>query len=108
MNEVKDKVGNLIIPGCYIAYGVRCGNSGDLKVGIVKEIKKVDNRDGYFKSINYQLRVRGIYEWSFEKVELGRADGFLQDTDKIVVLNTLPQPYKNLLDNHYAKYIKTS
>jgi len=105
MNEVKDRVGNLITPGCYIAYGIRCVNSGDLKIGIVKEIKFIEKN--YFDNCSNSIRVRGIDNWTKEP-SIGGGDGYLGDTDKIIVLNTLPKPYKNLLDNHYAKYIKNS
>jgi len=86
---LKDKLGKRIKNGSTIVYAQRSGNSGDLRVGIVKNI--IDSND------DITIQVRGISP----EGELNSKDGYLQYTNRVVVIEQLPSKLIRRLRNHY-------
>ena len=82
-----DKLGQEITLGCWIAYGVRSGNSGDLKVG---KVVKVENN---------KISVLGIDDWG--TIKKNTRTGILPYPNKVVVLPdvSIPEIFKQVMES---------
>lgn len=100
-----DMLGTALVPGDFVAYGVRDGNSGALRIGIIKEITKKEKkyRPGEFY---YYVRVRGMERNFKGRMILFSRDGFTTTTDNMVKLVYLPTEIANMLENHYAEWLE--
>ncbi len=99
--EIRDKLGQLIIPGCYIAYGHALGNCSGLRIGkVIKVTKKPITRYHKSEEFEYRITVQGVHDdWSWKAPELTNKKGTLQYPDRIIVLDesAVPEKYTSLL-----------
>lgn len=81
---MKDKIGNEIFVGCFIAYAIRDGNSGHLKIGKVYALK------------NNKITVLGVEEDWEGVLVLSSKKGTLPQSDRCMVLHPSQVPIKIL------------
>jgi len=91
---LRDIFGEKLNTGDVVAYGVRHDNSGDLNVGIIKEI---DDSKG--------ILVRGITSANMGKPYLNFRDGWTSSR-QMVKLNNVPGKILVPLKLHLAEYLK--
>jgi hypothetical protein len=85
---MKDKIGQEITAGCYIAYGHALGRCAGLRIGKILKV----HAD--------KVTIRGLdAEWSNRPPQLLSKNSTLFFPDRMIVLNpdTVPQAYKDLL-----------
>lgn len=82
VDKFQDKLGNDVSVGDFIAYGVRSGNSGDLKIGKVTCIRDtargiaISVREAVNKMGGYRLGGVGTLIWPNRTLKIG-SEGFL-------------------------------
>jgi len=102
---VYDRVGQEIVPGCFIAYGHALGRCAGLRIGRVETVnfKKVDEYD-WEKQKNKKVEaisitVLGIDDDSeSKKPHLLEKRSTLFFPSRMVVLNSLPEKYATLYE----------
>lgn len=89
---VKDKIGQDIVPGVYIAYASMAGQSTDLKIGkvIKTDIQPTRYHRGWTGSgVDYKITVRGVvdgYSKGQPQKQLANRNSTLQFPDRMVVI----------------------
>lgn len=97
MEKSTDIVGREIKAGCLVAYAVRSGNSGELRLGIIKKVTQQPKRWG--EGTESVFVVRGVDKYS-SKPKLNTKDGKLLYSNRIVVLDSIKEPYQTILKEH--------
>ena len=109
---MKDKVGNEITVGCWIAYGHALGRCAGLRIGKVMKLKEEENPR--FKEWKYadpmisRITVRGIDDdWRSSPPRVNDRQGTLMFPNRILVLkeDQTPQLYKDLMDAYEANRV---
>jgi hypothetical protein len=104
---MRDKVGDEITVGCWIAYGHALGRCAGLRIGKVLAFKEWDNLR-FDNSINtyepkkYRITVIGIDDdWCSQEPHVNDRKGTLQFPNRTLVLSDsqVPELYKNLMSN---------
>jgi hypothetical protein len=73
MAQAQDKIGQTISVGDILAYGVRCGNSGDLKLYRVLEVLPVARKDPDHEDETHQVVAREVCEpWGMKQWRMSR------------------------------------
>jgi hypothetical protein len=91
-----DKIGREIKVGDFIAYGHALGRCAALAIGKVLAIKYGPAK-GYSSHMQWSITVWGVDDgWNGKK--LNSTKGTLQFPDRIIVVDTVPDEYKKLLD----------
>ncbi len=97
---VRDKVGQVITPGCYLAYGHALGRCAGLRIGKVLGLKSWEEARGERTRRVYRLQVQGVDDdWSHRDPALTSRVGVLQYPERTLVLqpSQLPPVYWQLL-----------
>lgn len=95
-----DKLGKEIKVGSYIAYGHNLGRCAGIRIGKVLEIKEhINEHTKTYWNEQFRFIVRGINDdWSYRnQLELNSKNGTLMYSDRILVLEDIPEKYKELL-----------
>lgn len=87
----KDIIGQEIRAGVWIAYAVRRGNSGEMKVGLVVEV--IPNGENWRKEPNFRIKVRGYEHGSSDGSLRPQKMSMLDFPDKCAVMdsNAIPE-----------------
>lgn len=103
--EVLDKIGQPIVPGCFIAYGV---GRGELRIGKVIKVKATPTpTSSHPDRVDYRIGVYGTdMKWNLSlpselrEIELFDKNSTLQFPDRIVVLKReqIAERYLKVLD----------
>lgn len=99
-----DKAGREITIGAYIVYGHALGRCAGLQFGRVLNIKHTgEGKQNPWDDSPWRITVIGVddhgYGWQKEP-ELNRRKGTLMFPERIIVLDTLPEKVKTLLDGY--------
>jgi hypothetical protein len=101
MNKpIVDKLGQVIVPGCYIAYGHALGRCAGIRVGKVLAAKRVKSE--YTDESEYRITVQGVEDdWHSEKPTLCERKGTLRFPERTIVIHPaiVPPNFKELLDD---------
>lgn len=104
MIEVRDKIGQEIQPGSYIAYGHALGRCAGLRIGRVLKVEAWEEEPwrGSDKWVAvYRIQVQGVdNESSYQEPRLTSKKGTLQFPDRIIVLDKakVSSAYLDLLE----------
>jgi hypothetical protein len=94
MKTVTDKIGQEILPGCFIAYGHSLGRCGGLRIG---KVLAVEAREKSCPAdSDCRVRVLGIDDDWDDEPKLNNRVGTLQYSKRIVVLYIMRMPVKIL------------
>jgi hypothetical protein len=95
---MKDKLGQEITPGCYIAYGHALGRCAGLRVGVVLAVKEASPESKSWRP-DCRITVRGINDDWKTPALLSKAST-LMFPDRVVVLpeGAVPQAYRDMLN----------
>ncbi len=98
---VKDKIGQEISPGAYVAYGHVWGSSGGLRIGQVLSVETGVEAGGHRAGLPwFKIRVWAIDDdWAPNEPRRLKRPGTLQYPDRIIVLpvTQVPAVYRELL-----------
>ena len=98
-----DKIGQVIQPGAYLAYGHALGRCAGIRIGKVINLEETTRKTwGDRMETIYRITVIGVSDdWGFEKPSLCSRKGTLQHPNRTVVIapELVPAAYKSLLDS---------
>lgn len=109
--QFNDKIGNPITVGCYIAYGHALGRSAGFRIGRVLAIKGPKELSPFNWVPPARITVVGVdddynnfnVEHNYDDLTLCCSTGTLNYPSRIIVLQTIPEPMKKLLDAYEWK-----
>ncbi len=98
--KIYDKLGNEIVPGCFITYASEQGDSPVLKIGRVTKISTKERKTFGGKTFTeYRIQCHSIENWSGKTLQ--EKKGTLMFPERIVVIDRLAikKEYLDLLNS---------
>jgi hypothetical protein len=94
-----DKLGTVIVEGCYIAYGHALGRCAGIRIGKVLGVKVGEEITMWSNTPRqiFSITVQGVDDDWDHPIALTKRKGTLHYPDRVIVLPSIPETYRQLL-----------